>query len=250
MKQKILRIGEAADILGLSIDTLRKWDQEGILKAFRPSSSDKRYYLKDDIDLFVESIRQNTQGSDFAFAQKWVSSKSADVPLPAIYCQSSDIFAARLESLSLKMQQDSDMKDLFPILIAMAGEIGNNSYNHNLGRWPNVPGSLFIPDLKKRQIILADRGQGVLATLKHPLPKLKTHKKALETAFTKYISGRAPENRGNGLKFVKDIISTNPFRLYFYSGNARLKLKEKDVRPNIQTLKNEFYHGCLAVIHY
>jgi len=35
------------------------------------------------------------------------------------------------------------------------------------------------------------------------VPELSTDEEAVRTAFTKVVSGRAPESRGNGLKFVR-----------------------------------------------
>lgn len=38
------------------------------------------------------------------------------------------------------------------------------------------------------------------------MPDLKTEQQSLEIAFERSLSGRAPEKRGNGLKFVKRIV--------------------------------------------
>ena len=71
--------------------------------------------------------------------------------------------------------------------------------------------------------IVADRGQGVLATLKQVLPDLKNDKEALLVAFTKNITGRAPERRGNGLKFVVRSLSQLKVEAFQYqSGVAKL----------------------------
>ena len=117
-----------------------------------------------------------------------------------------------------------------------------------MGNWTDIPGVFFSYDLKSRKIVLADRGQGVLKTLQRVLPKLKTDSEALKVAFTRYISGRAPENRGNGLKFVKDIIFSYPIQLEFYSGDAKLTLNEN---KNLELNKNKkTFHGSIAVINY
>jgi len=39
---------------------------------------------------------------------------------------------------------------------------------------------------------------------------------AVETAFTKRISGRLSEQRGNGLKFVRNVIETRGWSLEFF----------------------------------
>ncbi len=101
-------------------------------------------------------------------------------------------------------------KPLFSLLTSVSGEIGNNSYDHNLGQWPDMSGIFFGYDLNKKQIVLADRGLGILQTLKRVRVELKDHESALKVAFTEIISGRKPEARGNGLKYVKNVISKNP----------------------------------------
>jgi hypothetical protein len=108
-------------------------------------------------------------------------------------------------------------------------------------------GIFFVYDDKEKTIILADRGQGILKTLKRVKPSLKTHIKALSVAFTESISGRPSEARGNGLKFVRTVITTNPFILEFQSGNAFLHLTSKDKNLNINKANNTI-KGCFATI--
>jgi len=96
---------------------------------------------------------------------------------------------------------------------------------------------------------LADRGLGILFTLKKVRPELKSHKEALKVAFTETISGRAPESRGNGLKFVRNIITQNPIKLTFQTGDAFLKLQQGNQNLEIEILTKSI-RGCLAVIEY
>ncbi len=51
---KLLSIGETANLLGISIDTLREWDKKEILRSFRPSPSSHRYYRQEDIENFLK----------------------------------------------------------------------------------------------------------------------------------------------------------------------------------------------------
>lgn len=97
--------------------------------------------------------------------------------------------------------------------------------------------------------MLADRGLGILATLKKTLPNLSDHSEALKVAFTKTVSGRAPENRGNGLKFVKNVIIKNPIKLYFQTGDAFLNLSEQQKEIEVNK-SNEPIRGCLAILDY
>jgi hypothetical protein len=130
--------------------------------------------------------------------------------------------------------------------------MGNNSFDHNLGQWQDIRGIFFAYDQQKRTIVLADRGQGILKTLRRVRPQIKDDQEALKIAFTEVLSGRAPESRGNGLKFVrkiiKDEIKSVPIKLYFQSGSASLILKRgSDYEMSIPE-KN--ISGCLIILTY
>lgn len=164
------------------------------------------------------------------------------------YCETRDVFQARLEKMVVELleQKKADQEKVY-IASAIAGEIGNNSFDHNLGNWPKEPGVFFgyLVGPDRMQIVLADKGTGVLTTLKKVLPDLQTHEKALEVAFNEKISGRSPEKRGNGLKFVKQsVINDNDICLGFYSGNAEARI-EDDIRIKDSTIN---IVGCLAII--
>lgn len=249
MIKKLLSIGEASELLGISIDTLRQWDEKQILPSFRPSPSGNRYYRQEDIENFLKKDNKIEEENAIDLAKKWAISKTQTQIPTSFYCETNDIFSARLQSLSMQLERLPELKEIFPLIIAIIGEIGNNSYNHNIGNWPDVPGIFFAYNLEERQIVLSDRGRGILKTLQRVVPNLKTDAEALKIAFTKYISGRAPENRGNGLKFVKDVISSNPFYLQFHTGNATLTLKQNTTELNIKKTDTKF-HGCIAIIHY
>lgn len=165
------------------------------------------------------------------------------------YCETRDIFQARLDKMvnSLLNIKEIRQEDVY-MAAAIAGEIGNNSFDHNLGSWPDIMGVFFGYELAGRElkIALADRGQGLLATLKRVKPELKNDGKALFTAFNERISGRAPEPRGNGLKFVKENIKDRKMRLLFMSGFALAELNDK------MTIKeaNDNIRGSLAIISF
>lgn len=111
------------------------------------------------------------------------------------------------------------------------------------------PGVFFTYSMRNRKIVLADRGQGVLTTLKQVRPHLTTAREALTVAFTETISGRYPETRGNGLKFVRSIIVKHPLSLFFRSGDSQLHLaqgdKEITPEPSLKSIS-----GCFAVISF
>lgn len=178
----------------------------------------------------------------FEFAKNWVLFKRK---FPEeFYCQNSSTFQARVSKMETLISQK-----LSPLLTSIVGEIGNNSFDHNLGQWLDVPGIFFGYDLNKRQIVLADRGVGILKTLKRVKPELRNHKEALWTAFTEVISGRKPEARGNGLKYVRKIISKYPISLIFQTGNAKLTLKGGSQDIDIENASNNI-KGCMALITY
>jgi len=57
MKQNkdLLRITEAAKLLGVHQNTLRKWDNKGVLKAVRFGVREDRRYKKEDLMKLLES---------------------------------------------------------------------------------------------------------------------------------------------------------------------------------------------------
>lgn len=47
MEQRLISIGEAAEVLGVSIDTLRLWDKDGKLKPVKTPGNHRRYRMED-----------------------------------------------------------------------------------------------------------------------------------------------------------------------------------------------------------
>ena len=226
-------------MLGVSLDTLRRWDKSGQFPAIK-SPGKHRFYSLLQIELYRNDL--------FALARKWVTSKEALSPQPEFYCQTITVFQDRVIKMGRAIEEEHKI-DWSSLLVSAAGEIGNNSFDHNLGNWPDIPGIFFGYDTKKRLIVLADRGQGVLATLRRVKPELSSDKDALQTAFTEILSGRAPEARGNGLKFVKSITDEFPLELEFFSGNASASLRPKKEMSLKQPSEISF-HGCLTSLKY
>ena len=56
MQNKLISIGKASKLLGVSVDTLRRWDEAGRLKSIRSRIRGHRYYLQQDIDEFLQEI--------------------------------------------------------------------------------------------------------------------------------------------------------------------------------------------------
>lgn len=240
----LLTISETAELTGLSLSTLRRWDERNKLKSFRYSPIGNRYYHRSDVENYL-SCQQDLS----AQAKEWAQGKTAPKLPEALYCQTRDIFSARLEHLQTELAKIPALNDLSSVVVAIVGEIGNNSFDHNLGGWPDIPGIFFGHNSKTKQIVLADRGQGILITLRQIRPQLKNDADALKTAFTEIISGRSPEARGNGLKFVREIITHNPLKLWFQTGSAELYLKQSDKKLYIRKVPVSL-QGCLAIIKY
>lgn len=245
MESGLLTIGQAAEMMGVSIQTLRRWDDSGKLRSVRRKKTGNRYYREDDIERFIKGNLKNL----FRLAKKWAADKSGDDLPSAFYCRDISVFQARLSRLEKDLGRVRRIKKFFPLVSAVAGEIGNNSFDHNLGNWPDMPGIFFAYDLSKGEVVLADRGQGVLATLKKVRPELSTHQDALRVAFTEIISGRAPEYRGNGLKFVRSVVAANGMSLSFQTGSARLEIVENSSDLKIEK-SNIYLQGCLALIKF
>lgn len=240
MSTKLVSIGKAAELLGVSIDTLRRWDKASRLQSIRSGPRGYRYYRKSDIELFLRD--------EIALAKKWALMQEAVRPPADVYCQTRDEFQARLEILQSVLSRSTPLPAM-SLITAVAGEIGNNSFDHNLGNWPDIPGIYFSYNMRNRIIVLADRGQGVLTTLKRVRPDLNNAALALKVAFTETISGRQPEARGNGLKFVREVIVNNPLTLFFQTGNAFLQLKQHT--PDIVVQRAETaIKGCFAIIGF
>ena len=239
MDEKLLNIREAARFLGVSIDTLRRWDKSGKLVATKKAGGTHRYYARKDLEMFSNDLMK--LASEWALFGKEIS--------PDFYCSNSAVFQTRLMRMQDDMLASGKDPGLVSLVGAVVGEIGNNSYDHNLGNWPDVPGVFFGYDIHKGTILLADRGLGILKTLSRVKPSLATHEEAVRVAFTEMISGRAPEERGNGLKFVRKVIAKNPISLSFQTGDAELQIGKESGDLRIIKIKNKI-RGCLAVITF
>ncbi|MFK3588418.1 IS607 family transposase [Lactobacillus sp. 23-2] len=60
---KEYKIGEAAEILNVSVATLQRWDREGKLKALR-NASNRRYYTQEQINEYQSAQAQNKDGRE------------------------------------------------------------------------------------------------------------------------------------------------------------------------------------------
>lgn len=76
------------------------------------------------------------------------------------YCQTRDVFEGRLARLLTYARGAGLPEADSALLTAVAGEIGNNSFDHNLGHWRDQPGCYFAFTLEAPTLLVwvADRG--------------------------------------------------------------------------------------------
>ena len=54
MNSKLLTIKQAAEMLGITTQTMRRWDENGRFSSIR-GKNNYRYYKKDDIENFIKN---------------------------------------------------------------------------------------------------------------------------------------------------------------------------------------------------
>lgn len=239
MEEKLLTISQAAEYLGVSLNTLRRWDESGKLVAIKKNGGTHRYYREKDLEIFSSDLMR--------FASEWIENGA---PFPGTFhCPTSSIFNARLTKMEYALMRKPGFEKLYSLITLVAGEIGDNSFAHNLGKWPDTAGIFFGYDLAKGIVVLADRGLGILETLRQVRPELPSHVVAMEVAFTEFISGRAPEKRGNGLKLVREVVTEQPIDLFYTSGDAEVRMRGLNKTFRV-TRGQHIVRGCLAKIEF
>ena len=98
-------------------------------------------------------------------------------------------------------------------------------------------------------VVVVGRGLGILEALRQVRPELPSHVVAVEVAFTEFVSGRAPEKRGNGLKTVREVVVEQPIDLFFISGDAEVRMQGLDKIFRV-TRGQRVIRGCLAKIEF
>jgi len=239
MEERLLTIGQAAEYLGISLNTLRRWDENGKLVAIKKEGGTHRYYREKDLEIFASDMMK--------FASEWIQD---GIEFPGtFYCLTSSMFNARLSKMESELMQKPGFEKLYSLITLIAGEIGDNSFAHNLGKWPDTPGIFFGYNLNDQIVVLADRGLGILETLRRVRPELTSHVAAVNVAFTEFISGRSPEKRGNGLKLVREVVTEQPIDLFFTSGDAEIRMQGSDKTFRV-TRGQRIVRGCLAKIKF
>jgi hypothetical protein len=183
----------------------------------------------------------------------WYTSSKVEIS-PDEVSDTRDVFQTRLNRLYndlLSLNFDSENSAL---LSAVIGEIGNNCFDHNLGQWQDVSGCWLSKNVNENvcQVIIADRGAGIRKTLSRVDSSIQDDASALKVAFERVISGRFPEKRGNGLKFVRNIIHNNRNRgLYCRSGNGSIVFGGFKLATEVEKLaESKLGNGVLTIIKW
>lgn len=159
-------------------------------------------------------------------------------------CSSRDIFQGRLDHMLRWLLKNPHPDTTTTLFTAILGELGNNCFDHNLGQWQDIAGCWFEYHVEANNLwsLVADRGQGVFSSLSQVLPTIQDDEAALEIAFHKKISGRSPEKRGNGLKFVRSVINGDEKRGLFFASGKALRIfggLEKELKKIIETISQK-----------
>ncbi|MDP2586294.1 MAG: helix-turn-helix domain-containing protein [Candidatus Komeilibacteria bacterium] len=242
MNDNKVRISEAAQILGVSGQTLRNWEKSGKLQAHR-SPGNQRYYSLIDLKKFALDIK--------ALGLVWATSEIPPDLTDEYYCERPDRFTSRAQKMAINLQQAGKFSnDLVSLITLVASEIGDNSFAHNVGNWPDIPGIFYAFDLNKKTIVIADRGRGVKATLRQVRPSIDNDLEALRVAFTEILSGRNPEKRGNGLKVVRKTLESREIGLIFRSGIGVVTVPTKKPGTLTIAMSDQNVRGTYCVITF
>lgn len=175
----------------------------------------------------------------------WAAAQNPSMP-DEYACATRDVFRARADSLIIRLRRAGMPEERAILADAVLSEIGNNAFDHNIGNWRDIPGVFFGADISEKPLfVIADRGQGIRTTLARVRPDFTTDAQALKAAFTERISGRAPERRGNGLKFVRHVLLSDGLDLWFCSGTANYQvIAKKETWSEVE----QSFPGCCAIL--
>ena len=156
------------------------------------------------------------------------------------FSKTRDVFTARVQSFVMETEKYLEA--------AIIGEIGNKTFDHNFGFYGTYPKGVYCNlAYIQKYTVLADYGKGVRQSLLFVLPSIASDVEAVEIAFTRRISGRSLEQRGNGLKFVSEAIQQNKWHLYFQSGFGSCSIDRNGIQFSERAIA---VIGCLAIIDF
>lgn len=155
------------------------------------------------------------------------------------WCSTRDVLQARVDGYAMETENY--------LGAAVIGEIGNNTFDHNWDFAEGYSRGTYLRFERQRSmVILADFGRGIRQSLKAVF-YAENDEKAVNVAFTQRLSGRAPEQRGNGLKFVLESVARKKWSMYYQSGNGCCIVDRGNV---IFTSSGLNVIGCLAILTF
>src|SRR3989338_8910290 len=110
-EKELITISEVAEMLGVSIDTLRRWDKSGKLKPTTTSGAGYRLYSRSQIELFRNDL--------LSLANDWVH-ENTEIP-SEFYCSNSAVFQTRLARIQDLLSAVKELNSIFPLIVAFAG---------------------------------------------------------------------------------------------------------------------------------
>lgn len=208
---------KAADIIkmsGISFQAvhrhLRALVKEGTLTAQgKPPAT--RYFAK-AFPRHEESVRLDS-------VRAWHAAKTPPKDTGGILCSMPEDLFRRFEltaDIVARLLPKAELSALLDVMARLAG----NAFDHNDGHWHEAPGCWLETQLvgKRLWICVADRGQGVLRSLRRAHPDIPDEQAALAAAFERTISGSG--RKGEGLKKVRATVMTGERGIACRSGRG------------------------------
>lgn len=164
------------------------------------------------------------------------------------FCSNRAEFNGRLVSYETLLKKKFQEECLY-LANSSFGEIGNNCFDHNLGFWQDRAGCLFVRDVD--YCLIADRGRGIKASLSSAYQLSATEPTYISVAFQKVISGRAPEKRGNGLKYTKKNVLKCQLNLFCNSDCEKIFIGDSQKESMNPFAQQDFKNsGTLTFIYW
>lgn len=73
--KNLLTSGDVARYLGVHINTVRRWEQKGILQAYRTDPKGYRWFRREDIEAFINRMAKNEAKAEKSFNIKEILNK-------------------------------------------------------------------------------------------------------------------------------------------------------------------------------
>ena len=98
-------IGTVAKMLGVNVQTLRRWDESGILKSDRSKKLSHRFYTAEQLEEFLSNNYEYLEKT----SREWAFNEKPTITLNRFHCPDRSIFKARLSKLSLLLSKNENL---------------------------------------------------------------------------------------------------------------------------------------------